>query len=575
MPLAVTVQVPVSSKDPRAVVSECIALVRANATDLGGLKIRIHLTAMADPGILLQLAQRLPLMALGFEQVSSRKRTAGEFRAEYSPGRMCSFNGTLTDHFNASDALLLVEELLRGPAAAIRSTAFSMTASNLLWKGAPPGSTGWIDLSDFKAFQRKDRFSLSACVEWAGEDPKSPEVREILERVSRATGIAFDKEAIYRVRGKERWTESAAQAAMVGQICFDEALEEAADEIPAGLISRFTPRALPDEQAWSVRLEQRGAAASDRVDFVRLLKRAIKENWPEWKFRSSDGDAVVFARPQGQSEGLLTYYKTNPRLGKAFTVLLGIGSTETDARYHANIYRLERSTEAKSWIYNTVEEATAAVNESIAAVREIWPTFQSAARAYFEPWPKEVPEHIPQHGGLTAREAYDKVQFLARKQFADARLVRIFNRSRSLEARATLGPELSFDGRLPGNAAWWFHFYSPGQDISFEVTVPFAGRIQVLNHGEQYRNINARRHLTPVGDDWLDSDRVLALAEERGGRERRSSGKTWGLLTKLVWGHGQAYWAVNYLVTDERGRNDLILNLDAATGEPIGHIRGF
>jgi hypothetical protein len=30
-----------------------------------------------------------------------------------------------------------------------------------------------------------------------------------------------------------------------------------------------------------------------------------------------------------------------------------------------------------------------------------------------------------------------------------------------------------------------------------------------------------------------------------------------------------------YLVVDERGRNDLIVNMDAATGEPLDDIQGF
>lgn len=74
----------------------------------------------------------------------------------------------------------------------------------------------------------------------------------------------------------------------------------------------------------------------------------------------------------------------------------------------------------------------------------------------------------------------------------------------------------------------------------------------------------------------MDSDRACALAEERGGRERRASGKVFGLLAKMQMSRSlQAYWAFMYLVVDERGRNDLIVNLDATTGEPIQEIRGF
>jgi hypothetical protein len=66
------------------------------------------------------------------------------------------------------------------------------------------------------------------------------------------------------------------------------------------------------------------------------------------------------------------------------------------------------------------------------------------------------------------------------------------------------------------------------------------------------------------------------LAEERGGRERRGAGKVFGLLGKMQMSRSeQPYWAFMYLVVDERGRNDLIINMDAITGEPLPEIRGF
>ncbi|PWU13075.1 MAG: hypothetical protein C5B50_19930 [Verrucomicrobia bacterium] len=120
---------------------------------------------------------------------------------------------------------------------------------------------------------------------------------------------------------------------------------------------------------------------------------------------------------------------------------------------------------------------------------------------------------------------------------------------------------------------WWFHFYSNEQDASFEVTVPAVGRIRILDHGKQYQNVNARGILVPVGQEWIDSDRAFALAEAHGGLERRRSGKTFGLFAKLQMSpSNRAYWELSYLVVDEKGRNDLIANIDAITGEPLGGI---
>ena len=96
----------------------------------------------------------------------------------------------------------------------------------------------------------------------------------------------------------------------------------------------------------------------------------------------------------------------------------------------------------------------------------------------------------------------------------------------------------------------------------------------MLDHGDQYTD--SEYILKPVGDDWIDSDQALGLAEERGGRDRRQSGKIFGLLVKLERLHSpEPYWGIRYLIADERGRNDLIVHLDASTGEPITDIGGF
>jgi hypothetical protein len=134
----------------------------------------------------------------------------------------------------------------------------------------------------------------------------------------------------------------------------------------------------------------------------------------------------------------------------------------------------------------------------------------------------------------------------------------VYHHPRFVMVRDIQGPELSLDGRLVRHALWWFHFYSADQDASFQVTVPVLGRIRILDHGKQYQDVNARYILAPLDQNWMDRDRAFALAGDRGGRERRSSGKTFGLFAKLQMSHSQrSYWAFVYGIVDERGRNDL------------------
>jgi hypothetical protein len=71
--------------------------------------------------------------------------------------------------------------------------------------------------------------------------------------------------------------------------------------------------------------------------------------------------------------------------------------------------------------------------------------------------------------------------------------------------------------------------------------------------------------------NWMDSDRALSFAEEHGGREARKHGHEFDILPSLEqkisdW---RARWTVEYLISDARGRNDLLMRFDAIDGGNI------
>jgi len=575
MPIVANIELRVSTKDPREAIVECIALVRKNATSLESLQVDLSLICSANREVLLRLAERLPAKTLGFRSMGSdRAQTAEDFASGPANG-FCTFNGNLTEHLLPADAFALIEELLKSPPSAIRSTAFTLDARNIQWKGSPQASSGSLYLSDLKAFNRVQRFSLSASLQLSSDDPKSKEVRAILSQVTQATGLGFEKARISRVLGEEGRSVAHANAILLGQICFDEALNGIAAQLRTGSVSEFAPDALAQGDAFKQRCQQWGGERAGKVNLLSVLKRAVKELLPELQFESGEADQVIFKKPLGpESEVIVLFMKALPRLGKAFTLSLGVRSVGKGIRFASDVFRLERTTEHRAWIYGDTLQADGAAQEAVNLAKGLLPRFESALRPHFESWPKELPADIEQHGKLSAREALSKAKPLARNLFPDAALIRVFNHPRSLRVRDIQGPELTIDGRLTLNALWWFHFYSAYRDVSFEVTVPSVGRIRVLDHGQQYDD--AQYILNPVGEDWMDSDRAFALAEERGGRERRGSGETFGISTKLKMSNSQRpYWGIMYLVVDDRGRNDLIVNLDAITGEAITDIPGF
>lgn len=577
MPIAASVQLPIETKDPREAIGECIRLIRKNVNYPDELEIDLGLICMTNPGILIRLAERLPVTALGFRTGGSyRKLKVDEFRAQGAKG-LSSFDGKLTEHFLPMDALKLIEELLESPAQVIRSTAFNFNVYKIQWKGAPPECSGSLNLFDLKAFKRAARFSLSVSLQIPGSNPTAPEVKETLKQVAKATGIAFEKGHVVRTGGEKGNSPEHGEAVLVGQICFDEVVENIAAQLPGRYISEFAPSALSPEEAFAQRCQQWGSGTPEKVNLGSVIKAAIKESVPELKFKLMDGDQISFRKSLGPSyEITVTFSKAMPRIGKAFSLSLGIRSEEEGMQFAVNVFQFEGTAEHKTWVYGNLNEAKAVAREAANLTKVLLPRFESSIQPFFAVWPKELPAGIEQHGNLTARQAFEKAKPLACKLFPDAALIRFASHSRSLKTRDIEGPELSMDGRLKNNGIWWFHFYSEKRDVSFQVTVPFVGRIRVLDHGKQYQDVNARRYLVPAGEQWIDSDRAFALAEDRGGRARRESGRAFGIATKLqMFGSDRPYWGIMYLIVDERGRNDLIVHMDAITGEPLDDIRGF
>ena len=575
MPIACNVQLPPGCNDACEVVRKCLRLIRSGAANLETLRLEVHLTASANSGVVIRLAEQLPETSLGFRVGgSARAKTAGEFRGQNRLG-FSTFQGTITEYLPAVDALRLVEGLLQSPPQAIRSTSFTLYVHDVHWKESPADSSGALYLFDFKGTKRASRFTMSAVLRCSGEDPKSPALREMLKRVSLATGIPFEKGGISRVAERRLRTAENAEAALVAQICYDEAVEDACDHLPDRTIPRIAVSALPKGRAFDARLEQ-WLEGGKRVNFLALLKCSVGDALPELAFQSAAGDEIVFSKEFiAGAKILVTFFKSNPRLGRTFTVNLGVCSTETGLRFETNVFRLGRTAEAQSWIYSGTADAVMALKEATELVKEVLPFFEYSLRGYLSPWPSAMPKHIQRPGTLTAREAFQRASVTARKQYPDAQLIRLSSRCRSGTARDMQRLELSPDGRLTTNGAWCLHFYSTVEDASFELIVPAIGRIQVWNHGEQFRDVNSRRYLLPLGDEWIDSNRVFAIAENLGKHENNRKGNIFGITARLQMSKfGRNYWSVTFLIADERGRNDSIFNLDAITGEEITDIKG-
>lgn len=160
MAIVSTVKLPVEANDPREAVRQWIKILKSQTRGLDGLQIDAGLISMADKGVLVCLAERLPGKALGFLPMGSvQSKTASEFLADSRPS-FWVYRGTLTEYMPPLKVLALIEELIYCPPKAIRSTSFMLDGKGLRWKDSPAKSSGRLHLFDFRGFGRKTDFRL-------------------------------------------------------------------------------------------------------------------------------------------------------------------------------------------------------------------------------------------------------------------------------------------------------------------------------------------------------------------------------------------------------------------------------
>jgi hypothetical protein len=574
MSVVVIVDNLVDSGDPRQAVSQWLKTLRSGAAQWDGILISVDLYAMSDNGVLTRLAEQLPPDFMGFRpSATDRMLTASEFlRAE--PPRGCAFSGKLSDPYGAEKALELTESLLSSSAKAIRSTSFRFNATNVRWKEGEATSLGTLRL--YHRGRGKRRFDLSASMRCSGDSLESDHLRQVIKRVSTATGIPFASGSSRLVQDRVAGGEATAEERLIAQVCFDEAVEDAAARCFAGKVTldHLQLAAASSNRALRLRLENWGHERSERVDLASTARCVFKATLPQLQLFINNGEEIWFHKPLGTSlETVVAIDRTFPTLGKVFTLKLGLKcpSARLLWRWDSNLFALYRTSEPRAWVYTNREEALAAVTEAAELLRGVLPHWEASLLRWFEPWPTTWPGNIERRGRITAREAFTEAFQLVRAAFPDADFIRLVNDSRSSDPQCNPGPSLAPDGRLELNSAWRLHFHSPSQDVSLSVGVPAIGRICILDDGDRYRDVNSRWILAPLSGTWLDSDQALAIAEQHGARERRDTGKTYGISARLEHGpFDTKLWNIHYCVVDNRGRNDVTLQIDAETGNALG-----
>lgn len=259
-------------------------------------------------------------------------------------------------------------------------------------------------------------------------------------------------------------------------------------------------------------------------------------------------------------------------LGKAF--LLETGVEILSSRFpepiivRRNAFTLCRSFDRPCWTYATESELEEALESMAGLTHTLLPIFEKACAEQMVPIAGELPKHIEVRGAMTARQGLEQARNVALEWATDAALIQVTLRA-NMEIPNVLrfGPSLGPDGRLKPHGIWAFLF-SSSVGRCLRVDAPYFGPL-----GSGSFDTPVTFTFLPLGEDWIDSNKVISRAESNAQRnlEDATSDIRLGLLSGLTleydktrYGIDCPIWRVSFSTLDTtRNHRSFLLTLRA------------
>jgi hypothetical protein len=366
---------------------------------------------------------------------------------------------------------------------------------------------------------------------------------------------------------------------LIAQICFEEALDRAADRVSVNA-PIAAPGLATSNEAVEKRMREWGEGG--RVNLPAIAKRVVKQEFPELTFDRNDGDCTWFTKPIGPRYSLqLGIARAFHAIGKGFTLKIQLWCNEAPPprnRWTDSLFRVVGWEPESAWTYSGKDVAEGVVREAVHLAHSVWGQVETEISVLFAAWPLGLPEGVEIRGQPTAREALPAAEKLVSTRWQDATLFQVSTAVRSLAYRDASGPHLTWHGRLTLNSEWRFWYFSPSNGGACCISVPEAGRIRWIDQTGHYQDVNSRRHKVPIGVDWIDSSRAFAAAGGYPRNEGVTPEKTWELFCRLDGSRtpsflgewietpdGNPLWQVEFF------GNDCNLAIDACTAR-IVHV---
>jgi hypothetical protein len=433
-------------------------------------------------------------------------------------------------------ALEIVEELTNLGATQIKSLHFLLSAEGFRWKGASEGSSAKLVLLDGKSFQRKHRFDLSALLIFEANDAKDSAIEKMLAEITQATGIHFKLQTSSMQLKANEPGRATPEEIFVAVLSWMELVEEVGTKVRAQVSLAGVPHLMTTHEAHKFLFDPARMGKSVRVDFTRIVRKWLKEEFPDYtRYPDAVDGEMLHKEIVGGVVALLGVDKKPKAFSKEFTMGLGVGLTSPRSaptpdrpfQLAVNLFQLFGiGPLPMQWTYYTEADLHEALRGAAAVVKQMLLIFEPEATKMQRAHERTI-EEFEGPREVSAKEAYELALPLAKAWAEDAGVMRIVSNMISgayLAFSPVRLPATNAEGRLAMNGGWWLQFHSRSKEENLYVTVPCHGRIK-----QTVIDAPLGRQWPSDGDNilregWIDSVEALQTARAAAAQRSASSG---------------------------------------------------
>jgi hypothetical protein len=248
-----------------------------------------------------------------------------------------------------ADALAITEELTQLGPAKIKSMHFMLTAEGFRWKGSREDTKARLALLDGKSLQRKQRFSFYALLNFEADSAEEPFIGEMLQKIEQEAKLRFRLKTSRMTIGRNEPGRATPEELFINALVWNEMVEEAGQKLRETISLDGIPHLMTKPQAMKFIFDPKKMSKSVKVDFHRIIKRWLKDEFGDYSKGDADLEGGYFSKKVAPEVLAGFGIDKKPRaFSKEFTLWVSAGLTsprfapapDRPLRFSLNLFRL-------------------------------------------------------------------------------------------------------------------------------------------------------------------------------------------------------------------------------------------